>query len=248
MGRYIFNQNLAQMASYFGLPTLLGDEPITLNFPIKPLRQQVPEFPQEGKLEITFVRGVVQSVTFRPDFSTDKLFKFLFGYQAPTRIVVSASQITGGYNDICCLGDGVGADTQLTGSGDNSVKFYYNEDFVAPYGLLEAQKYKLDPQSLDSVTPTKNHEYPWLSQRQVTAADVQGADFTQLYVMFHSIYARKGLIYYNRFLSRVFEQQSWYRPLYRVEQFKREVQPKLSSVEQANLKFLRDRFLSQAQP
>lgn len=246
MGRYIFNQNLAKIASYFGLPTLLGEELITLDFPVHTLRQQVPEFPQNGTLQVTFGRGVVKSVTFRPEFSAQKLFKFLFGYEPATTIIVSASQITGGYNDICCLGDGVGADTQLTGSGDNSITFYYNEDFVAPYDLLEAQKYKLDPQSLDSSTPTKNHEYPWLSQRQVTEADVQGADFTQLYVMFHSIYARKGLIYYNGFLRRVFENQSWYQPRYRVYQFKPDVLPKLSATEQANLKFLRTRFIRQA--
>lgn len=242
MGRYIFSQNLAKIASYFGLPTLVGEEPITLDFPIDALRESIPEFPQDGKFQITFVRSIVKSVTFRPDFSTKKLFAFLFGYQAPTHMIVAASQITGGYNDIICLGDGVGADTQMTGSGDNYIRFYYNEDFVAPYDLLEAQKFKLDPQGIDHTTETQNHEYPWLSERQISGNDIQGMNLTLLYVMYHSIYARKGLIFYNGFLKRVFEKQAWYRPLYRVNQFKQEMLPKLSPIEQSNLKFLRDRF------
>ncbi|HIK18528.1 MAG TPA: hypothetical protein IGS53_25035 [Leptolyngbyaceae cyanobacterium M33_DOE_097] len=47
---------------------------------------------------------------------------------------------------------------------------------------------------------------------------------------------------YNGLLKRVFEKQAWYRPLYRVNQFKQEMLPKLSTIEQSNLKFLRDRF------
>ncbi|MBF2027942.1 MAG: YARHG domain-containing protein [Oscillatoriales cyanobacterium C42_A2020_001] len=242
MGRYIFNQNLAKMATHFGMPNPVGEEPITLDFPIDALRKSIPEFPQDGKLQITFVRSIVKSVTFRPDFSAKKLFQFLFGYQAPTQIIVGASQITGGYNDICCLGDGVGADTQMTGSGDNSIRFYYNGDFIAPYDLLEAQKFKLDPQGIDRTTETQNHEYPWLSERQISETDIQGMNTTLLYVMHHSIYARKGLIFYNGFLKRVFEKQAWYRPLYPIHRFKKEVIPKLSTIEQANLKFLRDRF------
>lgn len=200
MGRYIFNQTLAKTASYFGLPTPIGEEPITLDFPINTVRQQIPEFPQDGKLQVTFVRGIVKSVTFRPDLSTKKLFQFLFGYQPPTEITVSSdSRNTGLYSDTRCMGDGVRADVQMTGGGDNYVRFSYNEDFIAPYDLLEAQQYKLDPSGLDSTTPTKDHAYPWLSERQVNEADIQAADFTKLYVMFHSIYARKGLIYYNGF-------------------------------------------------
>lgn len=243
MGRYIFNQNLDRMVSYFGLPTLMGEEPITLDFPIEPLRQQFPEFPQNGKLQVTFLRGGVRSITLRPDFSVKKVFQFLFGYQSSTEIMLSIdNQNTGLYSDIRCMGDGVSAETQMTGGGDNYVRFSYNVDFTAPYDLLEAQQYKLA--SLDSVTETKDNEYRWLSERQVTEADIQTADFTQLYVMFHSIYARKGLIYYNGFLSRVFKKQSWYRPLYKVHQFKQEVLPQLSAIEQSNLKFIRDRFLS----
>lgn len=242
MGRHIFNQPLAKMISYFGLPTLMGEEPVTLDFATDLMRQHVPEFPQSGRLQVTFVRGIVQRVTFRPDFSAKKLFSFLFGYPASTEITVSASQITGGYYDTSCMGDGVGADVQMQGNGDNFISFSYNEDFIAPYDLLEAQKFKLDPQGLDYTTQTKDHEYPWLSERQITEADIQGADATLLYVMHHSIYARKGLIYYNGFLKRVFEKQAWYRPLYRVHPFKQAVIPKLSAIEQFNLKFLRDRF------
>jgi hypothetical protein len=241
MGRYIFNQTLAKMASYFGLPMPVGEEPITLEFPIA-MRRDIPDFPQDGRLEVTFVRGVVRRVTFRPDFSAKKLFAYLFEYQSPTQITVAASQITGGYNDTRCMGDGVAADVQMQGNGDNFVSFYYNEDFVAPYDLLEAQKFKLDPQGLDQTTPTKDHEYLWLSERQISETDVRGFDVTLLYVMHHSIYARKGLIYYNGFLKRVFEKQAWYRPLYRVNQFQKEVVPNLSTIEQFNLKFLRDRF------
>jgi hypothetical protein len=243
MGRYIFNQTLAKMASYFGLPMVTSEEPITLNFPIETLRQQFPEFPQNGSLEITFVRGIVKSVTFRPDFPTKKLFQFLFGYPSPIEIKLAIDTgNTGLYWDLRCMGDGVSAETQMTGGGDNYVRFSYNVDFVAPYDLLEAQQYKLS--SLDFVTETKDNEFPWLSERPVTDADIQTADFTQLYVMFHSIYARKGLIYYNGFLKRVFEKQPWYRPLYRVHQFKQEVLPKFSPIEQSNLSFLRQRFLS----
>lgn len=242
MGRYIFNQTLSKMASYFGMPTPVGEEPITLDFPTDTVRQSVPDFPPDGKLQITFVRSIVKSITFRPNFPAKKLFQFLFGYQAPLHLIISASQITGGYYDTACMGDGVGADTQMQGNGDNFIRFYYNEDFIAPYDLLEMQKFKLDPQGIDRTTETKNHEYPWLSERQISETDIQGMDATLLYVMHHSIYARKGLIFYNGFLKRVFEKQPWYRPLYRVHPFKQEVLPKLSAIEQANLKFLRDRF------
>lgn len=242
MGRYIFNQPLAKMASYFGFPMVLGEEPIALDFPIETLRKQLPDFPQNGRLEITFVRGIVQSVTFRPDFSTQKLFQFLLGYQAPTEIKVSLdNRNTGLYSDIRCMGDGVSVETQMTGGGDNYVRFSYNVDFVAPYDLLEAQQYKLG--SIDFVTETKDNEFSWLSERPITEAEIQTADFTQLYVMFHSIYARKGLIYYNDFLKRVFDKQPWYLPRYRVHQFKQEVLPKLSPIEQSNLNFLYQRFL-----
>jgi YARHG domain len=242
MGRYIFNASLESIVSYFGLPTPIGEEPVTLDFSIDSVLEAIPDFPPNGRLQVTFVRPIARRVTFRPDFSAKKLFAFLLGYQSPTQIIVFASQITGGYNDIICMGDGVGVETQLTGSGDNYVSFYYNRDFVAPYDLLEAQKFKLDPQGLDYLTQTKDHEYPWLSERQVTETDMQGVDATFLYVMHHSIYARKGLIFYNGFLKRVFEKQAWYRPLYQVYQFKQQALPNLTAIEEFNLKFLRDRF------
>ncbi|KAM3107848.1 YARHG domain-containing protein [Phormidesmis sp. 146-33] len=243
MGRYIFNETLAKMVPYFGLPTLpiMSNEPIVLDFAIDTVRQVIPDFPQDGNLQVTFVRSVVRQVTFRPDFPAKKLFAFLFGYQPATEIKVSVNNAnTGLYSDIRCLGDGIHVETQMTGGRDNYVRFSYTEDFVAPYDLLEAQQYKLG--SLDYVTETKDNEYPWLSERQVTEADIQGVDVTQLYIMFHSIYARKGLIYYNDFLKRVFEKQPWYRPLYQVQQFKQNGLPKLSEIEQSNLDFLRDRF------
>ena len=242
MGRYIFNQNISQMVSYFGLPTHHGEQPITLDFPTHELRQRLPNFPENGRLEIIFVQGKVQRVTVRPNVQIYDLFTALFQYEPRTEIVVFSTKRGNPYfySDTRCMGDGVGADTQATGDKDNFTSVYYSEDFVSPYNLLEQQHYSVDWQSYP--TAGTSFEYPWLSERLATEADIETVDYQMVYIMHHSIYARRGLIFYNSFLRQVFESQAWYKPLYEIAQFKREVLPTLSTIEQSNLDFLFKQF------
>jgi hypothetical protein len=256
MGRYIFNQSISKMTGYFGSPTYPEDQSITLNFPINTLRQRLPDFPADGTLEVSFVKGKVQKITVRPHAYIPALFEFFFQYAPPIEMItLSASQTTGYRQDISCLGDGVAVETEQFGNGTGHVSFYYNEDFVSPYTLLEEQKYFLDPQGLfslesilnlrDPAYPTENnHEYSRLSEHLLTNAEIENVESRVLYIMHHSIYARKKLIFYNSFLQQVFQNQAWYKPLYKVAQFKKDVLPTLSRIEKENLDFLFKQFLN----
>jgi hypothetical protein len=135
----------------------------------------------------------VKRITIRPDVRVPLLFELLFQYKAPVQIIVFAHQITGGYDDIRCVGDGVAAETRMQGNGDNFTSFYYNEDFIAPYNLLAEQQYILDAQNIDSATETQGHQHLWLSDRLARDADVSDQDAKLLFVMHHSIYARMAL-------------------------------------------------------
>jgi hypothetical protein len=88
-----------------------------------------------------------------------------------------------------------------------------------------------------------NVDYSWLSEQQITEADIQGIDRNVLFIMYHSIYAHKELIFYNDILDAVFKQQPWYKPRYRTAQFKMEPTAQLTAIEQFNVNFLKPRFL-----
>lgn len=253
MGRSIFNQDLPQMIAYFGVPTHPevdgsippnpSKAPIKLTFPTTALRQKFPDCPPDSTLAITFVEGLVQRITIHPNFPFDRLFECLFQYLPSTNIKVSQSRIEGGATEITCMGDGVGITLEM-GQYDR-VTIDYSENFTPPYNLLEEQQYFLNPVNSWNMIDLQNHDYPWLSERLATVADIADADVMNLYVMHHAIYAHKGLIFYNGFLREVFRRQAWYRPQYETAQFKQQILPTLSAIAQANLKFLWQHFLAQ---
>ncbi|BAU12400.1 hypothetical protein LEP3755_29290 [Leptolyngbya sp. NIES-3755] len=63
MGRNIFNQSLATIVAYWGLPQLHGEQPITLNFSTNLLRQKFPDLPQNETFKITFVDDQVKGLS-----------------------------------------------------------------------------------------------------------------------------------------------------------------------------------------
>jgi hypothetical protein len=244
MGRSIFNESLATIVTYWGLPQLKGETPITLNFSTAILRQQFPDFPQDGSFQITFVNNQAKGIAVSVWISAQHLFEFLFQYQCPTQIVVDDSiESQGLYTATLCLGDGVGACVEQRGNESGETVLYYDDDFIAPYDLLETQVYQRTVLDTDYFDRLPLIDYAWLSERQMTETDVQGVDDRMLFIMYHSIYAHKGLIFYNGTLESVFKRQPWYRPRYRIAQFKTEPTAQLTAIEQFNADFLKSRFL-----
>ena len=241
MRRSIFNESLATVVTYWGLPQLQSEIPITLNFSTDSFRQRFPDLPQNETFQITFVNNQVRGLSVSPDVDAKRLFEFLFQYPCPIQIKVDAStEMTGLYTATICLGDGVGAYLEQQGNSSGDLLLYYDDDFVAPYDLLETQDYH--PSWVYFDRPI-NAEFSWLSERQITEADVQDVDQRMLFILYHSIYAHKGLIFYNSILESVFKRQTWYRPRYRTAQFKTEATAQLTALEQFNVDFLKPRFL-----
>jgi hypothetical protein len=241
MGRSIFNESLATIVTYWDVPQLQGEMPITLNFPTDALRQKFPDLPQNETFQITFVHNQVKGLFFSPAIEPKHLFEFLFQYSCPTQIKVDvATDMAGVCTATLCLGDGVGAYLEHQGNGSDYILLYYDDDFVAPYDLLETQDYH--PPWIYFDRPI-DANYSWLSQRQITEADVENVDELMLFIMYHSIYAHRGLIFYNGILESVFKQQPWYVPRYPTAQFKTEAATQLTDIEQFNLDFLKPRFL-----
>lgn len=239
MKRSIFNQSLAAIVNYWGLPQLQGKIPITLNFSTDALRQQFPDLPQNEAFQITFMDNQVKGVLATPAIDPQRWFEFLFQYPCPVQIKVDVStDITGSCSATICLGDGVGAYLEQQENGSGYILLYYDDDFLAPYDLLETQDYH--PTWIDQPI---HADYSWLSDRPITEADVQNVDQRSLFIMYHSIYAHKGLIFYNNILESVFKRQRWYYPRYSTAQFKTEATVQLTEIEQFNLDFLKSRFL-----
>ncbi|BAU12397.1 serine/threonine protein kinase [Leptolyngbya sp. NIES-3755] len=177
-----------------------------------------------------------------PGIDAKGWFEFLFQYPCPVQIKVdSLTEIGGSSTATICLGDGVGAYLEQQGNGTGYSLLYFDEDFLPPYDLLETQDYHPSQHDFDHLFQV---DYSWLSDRQITEADIQAVDQQMLFILYHSIYARKGLIFYNNILESVFKQQSWYCPRYSTAEFKTARINQLTPIEQFNAKFLKSRFLS----
>lgn len=53
----------------------------------------------------------------------------------------------------------------------------------------------------------------WLSERNVTEADIQGKTSLEIRIMRNSIYARHGRRFKSPYLQRYFNSLSWYKPV-----------------------------------
>ncbi|KYC42843.1 hypothetical protein WA1_12015 [Scytonema hofmannii PCC 7110] len=82
--------------------------------------------------------------------------------------------------------------------------------------------------------PTRN-DYSWLSQREVTDADLDGKDGFDLDIMRNAIFARHGRRFKTADLQKYFDGQPWYRPKYGPDQFPNEL---LSDLERWNAEYI----------
>ena len=79
---------------------------------------------------------------------------------------------------------------------------------------------ELNPnQASNQVAVADSEDYSWLSERQVTEADLSGKSAWNLDIMRNEIFARHGRRFRSRELQNYFNQQSWYRPLYSPDDF-----------------------------
>ncbi|GAA6619877.1 protein kinase domain-containing protein [Scytonema sp. NUACC26] len=81
---------------------------------------------------------------------------------------------------------------------------------------------------------TQNN-YSWLSQREVTDADLDGKDGFELDIMRNAIYARHGRRFKAFGLQKYFDGQPWYRPKYSPDNFPNEL---LSNLERWNAEYI----------
>ncbi|MBD1934784.1 protein kinase domain-containing protein [Funiculus sociatus] len=81
----------------------------------------------------------------------------------------------------------------------------------------------------------KFDDFPWLSQRPVTDADLRGKNAYELDIMRNSIYARHGRKFLNKDLQDYFNRQPWYRPKYNPEEFPDRL---LSPLEERNVIYI----------
>jgi hypothetical protein len=81
----------------------------------------------------------------------------------------------------------------------------------------------------------QNSSFNWLSQRQVSAADLQGKSQFQLDVMRNAIYAMHGRRFDRSDLQNYFNQQPWYQPRYSPNNFPANL---LTSLEQSNAQII----------
>jgi len=80
-----------------------------------------------------------------------------------------------------------------------------------------------------------SNTFSWLSQRRVTAADLQGKSQFELDVMRNAIYAMHGRRFDRSDLQNYFNQQPWYQSRYSPSTFPANL---LTSLEQANVQFI----------
>lgn len=90
-----------------------------------------------------------------------------------------------------------------------------------------------------AVTPKinfpENYDFTWLSQRQVTDADLFDKNALELDVLRNSIFARYGRRFRSKELQKYFSSQSWYRPIYSPESFPGDL---LTPLEQKNVAYI----------
>ncbi|MFH7025912.1 MAG: YARHG domain-containing protein [Heteroscytonema crispum UTEX LB 1556] len=75
------------------------------------------------------------------------------------------------------------------------------------------------PTATPPVVITTVNDYSWLSQRNVTDADLNGKNGFDLDIMRNSIYARLGRRFETPALQEYFNKQPWYRPRYSPQEF-----------------------------
>lgn len=76
------------------------------------------------------------------------------------------------------------------------------------------------------------HQYDWLSEREVTAADLSGKSAGDLRLMRNAMFAKHGYKFKSEDLQEYFANFSWYTPLYS------DVSSMLSAVEKKNIAFI----------
>lgn len=81
----------------------------------------------------------------------------------------------------------------------------------------------------------ENYDFTWLSQRQVTDADLFDKNALELDVLRNSIYARYGRRFRSQELQKYFSSQSWYRPIYSPKSFPDDL---LTPLEQKNVVYI----------
>ena len=79
------------------------------------------------------------------------------------------------------------------------------------------------------------YKYAWLSEREVTDADLKGKTGDELVIMRNSIYARHGFIFKSDEIREVFNKEPWYKAI------SPEVGNMLSSLEKENVKKIQAR-------
>lgn len=80
-----------------------------------------------------------------------------------------------------------------------------------------------------------DNPYSWLSDRLATDDDVRGKTKQDLKIMRNAIFAMHGYIFQTKEMREYFQQQNWYEPM------KSDVSSELTSIEQKNVAFLKDK-------
>ena len=89
--------------------------------------------------------------------------------------------------------------------------------------------------SEDPLPNGQGYKYAWLSEREVTDADLKGKTVDELLIMRNSIYARHGFIFKSDEIRAVFNKEPWYKAI------SPEVGNMLSSLEKENVKKIQAR-------
>ncbi|WP_413171593.1 protein kinase domain-containing protein [Anabaena azotica] len=90
-------------------------------------------------------------------------------------------------------------------------------------------------QEQQTINPTNNNYYLWLSERRVTEADLAGKSGYELDIMRNTIFAVHGRRFDTPGLQDYFNQQSWYNPRYSPKQFPVNL---LSKLEMENVEYI----------
>lgn len=102
---------------------------------------------------------------------------------------------------------------------------YLTGDVIVGEGVIESVS-----NSYDDGNP-----YSWLSDRLAVDEDVQGKTKEDLKIMRNTIFAMHGYIFQTEEMKEYFQSQSWYEPK------KANVSSELSSIEQKNIAFLKEK-------
>lgn len=149
-GRYVLNQTPATIQRYFGRPLAiepLPDKPNTKQYIYSAAgaRRIFPTFPKQGRFGMTFVNNQVQTIWLIPntpsdgyfDYSAQKFFNYIFGYEPPTW---KNLQYPGGHEGFAdyrgCLGDGVVATHTDYLLGSDHITLAYDSICEPPYDRI----------------------------------------------------------------------------------------------------------------